>query len=88
MVERALRMEGTCTGEHGVGTGKKVFLEQEVGAEAIQLMRDLKLTMDPKWIMNPGALPSSDVHPSFHFPVSDAQSDTSALRLSICRQGI
>jgi D-lactate dehydrogenase (cytochrome) len=53
-IERALAMGGTCTGEHGVGTGKKPFLEQEVGEEAIQLMRDLKLAMDPHWIMNPG----------------------------------
>ena len=53
LVDRALAMGGTCTGEHGIGTGKIRFLEKEAG-EAIALMRAIKRTLDPKNIMNPG----------------------------------
>lgn len=53
MVMRALAMDGTCTGEHGVGYGKIGFLEAEHG-EALSVMRDLKHALDPKNIMNPG----------------------------------
>tara|TARA_R110000787_G_scaffold63679_7_gene143596 strand:- start:20762 stop:22153 length:1392 start_codon:yes stop_codon:yes gene_type:complete len=55
MVMRALAMDGTCTGEHGVGYGKMGFLEAEHG-EAISVMRDLKRALDPKNIMNPGKI--------------------------------
>lgn len=55
MVMRALAMDGTCTGEHGVGYGKIGFLEAEHG-EALSVMRDLKLALDPKNIMNPGKI--------------------------------
>ncbi len=55
MVMRALAMDGTCTGEHGVGYGKIGFLEAEHG-EAISVMRDLKHALDPKNIMNPGKI--------------------------------
>ncbi|WAO95757.1 FAD-binding PCMH-type domain-containing protein [Fusarium falciforme] len=54
MVKRALEMEGTCTGEHGVGIGKKDALLQEVGQDTIQVMKLLKGVLDPYWIMNPG----------------------------------
>ncbi|KAL2203567.1 hypothetical protein CC79DRAFT_1388135 [Sarocladium strictum] len=54
MVKLALEMEGTCTGEHGVGFGKKAGLQSEVGEDTILLMKMLKGTMDPHWIMNPG----------------------------------
>eukprot|EP01125_Pyxidicula_operculata_P014096 TRINITY_DN4680_c0_g1_i1.p1 TRINITY_DN4680_c0_g1~~TRINITY_DN4680_c0_g1_i1.p1 ORF type:complete len:510 (-),score=116.99 TRINITY_DN4680_c0_g1_i1:834-2363(-) len=54
LVERALKMDGTCTGEHGVGIGKRDYLEKELGAEAVKLMKDIKRTLDPKNIMNPG----------------------------------
>jgi D-lactate dehydrogenase (cytochrome) len=54
LVDRALAMEGTCTGEHGVGQKKMKYLEAEHGAEALDLMRTLKRAIDPDNIMNPG----------------------------------
>ncbi|MBA4343113.1 MAG: 2-hydroxy-acid oxidase [Methylibium sp.] len=56
MVQRALRLEGTCTGEHGIGLHKQGFLVDEAGAGAVQLMRQLKAALDPKNIMNPGKI--------------------------------
>lgn len=55
MVQRALDMDGTCTGEHGVGYGKIDYLEAEHG-EAVSVMRDIKRALDPKNIMNPGKI--------------------------------
>lgn len=55
LVERAQAMGGTCTGEHGVGSGKKKYLEAEHG-EALEVMRQLKRTFDPDNRMNPGKI--------------------------------
>jgi D-lactate dehydrogenase (cytochrome) len=55
LVARALAMDGTCTGEHGVGWGKIDFLQAEHG-EALSLMRTLKKAIDPDNIMNPGKI--------------------------------
>jgi D-lactate dehydrogenase (cytochrome) len=52
LVERAIALEGTCTGEHGIGSGKIEFLRQELG-EAVDTMRTIKQALDPKNIMNP-----------------------------------
>uniref|UniRef100_A0A8C5EIS9 Probable D-lactate dehydrogenase, mitochondrial n=1 Tax=Gouania willdenowi TaxID=441366 RepID=A0A8C5EIS9_GOUWI len=54
LARRALAMSGTCTGEHGVGLGKRALLVEEMGAQAIQVMQSLKETLDPKNLMNPG----------------------------------
>ncbi|MBB6557611.1 D-lactate dehydrogenase (cytochrome) [Acidovorax soli] len=54
LVRRALAMEGTCTGEHGVGLHKQGFLLDELGASSVALMRQIKHAMDPHNLMNPG----------------------------------
>ncbi|KAK3345887.1 hypothetical protein B0T25DRAFT_592304 [Lasiosphaeria hispida] len=54
MMDRALAMEGTVSGEHAIGIGKKEALVDELGLETIGLMRRLKRTVDPRWVMNPG----------------------------------
>lgn len=51
MVKRALDMEGTCTGEHSIGWGKKDSLLLEVGPETLAVMRAIKAALDPFWIM-------------------------------------
>ncbi|OPX55417.1 2-hydroxy-acid oxidase [Oceanospirillum multiglobuliferum] len=53
IVEKALSLQGTCTGEHGIGFGKKHYLIQEHG-ESVALMKQLKQALDPLMIMNPG----------------------------------
>jgi D-lactate dehydrogenase (cytochrome) len=53
LAERALAMEGTCTGEHGIGEGKKHFLVPEHGLPAVEAMRVIKHALDPTGIMNP-----------------------------------
>jgi D-lactate dehydrogenase (cytochrome) len=56
LVARALSLEGTCTGEHGVGLHKMGFLVTETGAGAVDMMRAIKRALDPKNIMNPGKI--------------------------------
>lgn len=60
LVARALAMDGTCTGEHGVGIHKMEFLYQELGVEGVALMRSLKHALDPNNILNPGKIVSWD----------------------------
>jgi len=54
IVMRALEMEGTCTGEHGIGYGKKNYLSLEFGEDGIEVMKTIKKALDPNGIMNPG----------------------------------
>jgi D-lactate dehydrogenase (cytochrome) len=54
LIERALRMEGTCTGEHGIGMGKMGSMRLELGDDVIDVMRDIKRTLDPDNLLNPG----------------------------------
>ena len=56
LIRRAIAMEGTCTGEHGVGSGKMPFLELEHGASGVAMMRQIKQALDPKNILNPGKI--------------------------------
>lgn len=56
MVHRAIEMNGTCTGEHGVGIGKKEYLLPELGENAVELMKTLKRSLDPHNILNPGKI--------------------------------
>ena len=54
VMRRALAMDGTCTGEHGVGMHKIPLLHEEFGGPAVDLMRRLKTAWDPLNILNPG----------------------------------
>lgn len=53
---RAIEMEGTCTGEHGIGQGKKKYLRSELGDASLSVMRAVKSAIDPDGIMNPGKI--------------------------------
>ncbi|KAG1109871.1 hypothetical protein G6F42_015514 [Rhizopus arrhizus] len=53
LLERAIRMEGSVTGEHGVGIGKKMFLNEELGENTVDMMKTIKIALDPKGLMNP-----------------------------------
>ncbi|KAG6831366.1 hypothetical protein H0H87_005377 [Tephrocybe sp. NHM501043] len=54
MVHRAIALDGTCTGEHGVGVGKKVYLVEELGEGTVELMKTVKRAIDPLGLFNPG----------------------------------
>jgi D-lactate dehydrogenase (cytochrome) len=54
MVYKALELEGTCTGEHGIGYGKIRYLNTEYTSATLKMMSDIKVCLDPKNILNPG----------------------------------
>jgi D-lactate dehydrogenase (cytochrome) len=56
IVGRALALGGSCSGEHGIGLGKREFLEAEHGPEAIAVMRAIKTALDPRGVLNPGKI--------------------------------
>jgi D-lactate dehydrogenase (cytochrome) len=60
LVERALAMDGTCTGEHGVGQGKMKYLAGELGQPALGVMAAIKRALDPHDIMNPGKIVATE----------------------------
>ncbi|KAG8713942.1 hypothetical protein FRC08_012556 [Ceratobasidium sp. 394] len=65
LVHRALALDGTCTGEHGVGVGKKEYLVEELGVGTVELMRTVKRAIDPHNLFNPGKLyPDMEVKPN------------------------
>jgi D-lactate dehydrogenase (cytochrome) len=55
LTARAIRMEGTCRGEHGIGQGKRKYLKAELG-DGLNVMRSIKQALDPLDIMNPGKI--------------------------------
>lgn len=56
LTERAIAMDGTCTGEHGIGLGKRKYMVMEHGTDALSVMRAIKQAIDPDNLMNPGKL--------------------------------
>jgi len=56
IVARALAMDGTCTGEHGIGLGKQEWLIAELGEDSVEMMRTLKRALDPLDLFNPGKI--------------------------------
>ena len=56
LVARALSMDGTCTGEHGIGLGKQDWLVRELGEDGVDMMRTIKRALDPKNLFNPGKI--------------------------------
>ena len=56
LVKHALKLNGTCTGEHGIGMGKKKYLIDQFGKDPLDLMKDIKNTFDPNNILNPNKL--------------------------------
>ncbi|KAJ6608141.1 FAD-linked oxidase-like protein [Mycena sp. CBHHK59/15] len=73
MVERAIALDGTCTGEHGVGIGKREFLVEELGLGTVELMKTVKRAIDPLGLFNPGKLyPDTHESKSKHAPGSHA----------------
>ena len=61
IVERAIAAGGTSTGEHGIGLGKRAYLEAEHGRDAVAVMAILKKALDPDNILNPGKVLPDDI---------------------------
>lgn len=53
LVQHSLSLDGTCTGEHGIGLGKKKFMMDQFGPDALNVMKHIKNTLDPNNILNP-----------------------------------
>jgi glycolate oxidase len=56
LFQLAIDLEGTISGEHGIGIEKKPFLQNQVGAEGIKLLQNIKRTFDPLNLLNPGKM--------------------------------
>ncbi|KAF5367814.1 hypothetical protein D9757_010324 [Collybiopsis confluens] len=66
MTHRAIALDGTCTGEHGVGIGKKEYLVEELGEGTVELMKTIKRAIDPLCLLNPGKLYPDEEPPAKH----------------------
>lgn len=62
LIQKALEMEGTCSGEHGIGLAKKEYLRKELGDDTIGVMKSIKASLDPLWLMNPGKIMDVPIH--------------------------
>ena len=62
LTDRAIEVGGTCTGEHGVGYGKKKYLRRMYGEGGVRMMESLKQSIDPFNIMNPGKIVDNDFY--------------------------
>ena len=69
IVERAIAAGGTSTGEHGVGLGKRAYLEAEHGRDAVAVMALLKKALDPDNILNPGKVLPDDIAAAAGLPL-------------------
>jgi D-lactate dehydrogenase (cytochrome) len=56
MIAHALSVGGTCTGEHGIGIGKREAMLREHGSESVNVMRAIKRALDPDGLLNPGKI--------------------------------
>jgi len=56
MIDHALSVGGTCTGEHGIGLGKRQAMQREHGTESVATMRRIKDALDPSGLFNPGKI--------------------------------
>ena len=56
LAERAIALQGSCTGEHGIGLTKQHFMAVEHGQNAVDVMQSIKAALDPKQLMNPGKI--------------------------------
>jgi len=62
MARQALKVGGTVTGEHGVGLGKVALLEEQFGQDGVGVMRNIKMALDPRHILNPGKVIKAAAH--------------------------
>ena len=79
MVRRALELDGTCTGEHGVGLGKRKYLYEELGESTVEFMKTIKRTIDPLNLFNPGKVSSCSLFRSAGRGNDDADAENAAV---------
>ena len=88
MVKRAIALDGTCTGEHGVGMGKREYLYEELGEGTVALMKTIKNAIDPLNLFNPGKVRSDAVRRVKARESADAATGESSIRTGRRRRRI